>query len=140
MNNIVSFTLKEYKTKQNVNLSDFAGGPVIIQFWVAWCPDCMRELPLLEQFHKSMNSDEITVLTVNVTGREGSLEKRDQFIHKNNLTVPILLDEGTEVYDQFECTSVPTTILLDKNHEEQARYSDQDSFQNILYGVSRLLS
>ncbi|MGP4078640.1 TlpA disulfide reductase family protein [Pseudalkalibacillus sp. R45] len=140
MNTITSFTLEEYKTNQNVNLSDFAGKPVIIQFWVAWCPDCMRELPLLEQFYKSMNNDEITVLTVNVIGREGSLEKRDQFIQKNNLTVPILLDEGTKVYDQFECRSVPTTILLDQNHEELARYTDQDSFQDILYGISRLLS
>ncbi|MCF6410398.1 TlpA disulfide reductase family protein [Pseudalkalibacillus salsuginis] len=140
MGKAMSFRLKEYKTEQTTSLSDFIGKPVIIQFWVAWCPDCMRELPLLDQFHKSMTTEEIIILSINVTGREGSFEQRDEFIEKNNITIPVLLDEGTKIYDQFRCQSVPTTILLDEHHKVQSRYTDQDSFQDILTGIPRLLS
>ncbi|WP_408007549.1 TlpA disulfide reductase family protein [Pseudalkalibacillus sp. A8] len=139
MDKAISFSLKEYKTERTISLSDFKDKPVIIQFWVAWCPDCMRELPLLDQFNKSMKNTEIAILSINVTGREGSLEQRDQFIEKSNITVPVLLDEGTKIYDQFRCQSVPTTILLDKHHRVQFRYTDQDSFQDILTGIPRLL-
>ncbi|WP_349408401.1 TlpA disulfide reductase family protein [Pseudalkalibacillus sp. SCS-8] len=140
MTKSMGFSLRNLKTDEIVSLSDFEGKPVIIQFWVSWCPDCMRELPLLEQFYKSMRTDEIVILTIHVTGREGSDEQRDAFIQKNGITLPVLIDNGTEVYDQFDCHSVPTTILLDADHQMKARYTDKDKFQDILYGVSRLLA
>jgi peroxiredoxin len=136
----INFSLKELKSNETVSLSDFYSKPVILQFWVSWCPDCMRELPLLEQFYASMKNDEIVVLTINVTGREGSTEQRDTFIKKNNLTVPVLEDNGTEVYDRYHCSSVPTTVLLDAEHQIRKVYTDKDTFKDILYGVSGLLT
>ncbi len=135
-----AFSLKDLQSNEVLSLSDHSGKPVILQFWVSWCPDCMREVPFLEQFYKSMNNDELIVLTVNVTGREGTKEQRDAFIEKNQLTVPVLEDNGTEVYDLFNCTSVPTTVLLDAEHHIQDVYTDKDKFQDILYGITRLLS
>ena len=38
------FTLEDI-TGRTVNLSDFKGRKVVLQFWASWCPDCRAEVP-----------------------------------------------------------------------------------------------
>lgn len=140
MSEKVDFSLRNVATHELVSLSDFTGKPVILQFWVSWCPDCMRELPLLNQFYESMSSEQIEVISINVTGREGSSEKRDEFINRNYISIPVLEDNDTEVYDQFGCKGVPTTVLLNADHIVQEVYGDKETFPNMLHGISGLLT
>lgn len=135
-----SFCLKKLASNETVCLEDFKGKPLLIQFWVSWCPDCMREVPLLEHFYRSISTDELIILTINVTGREGTADQRDKFVESISMSAPVLLDEGTIVYDQFRCTSVPTTVLLNSKHQITDTFTDRDRFQDILAGVSRLLT
>ncbi len=34
-----------------VRMSDFRGKPLLVNFWATWCPPCVEELPMLNQFH-----------------------------------------------------------------------------------------
>jgi thiol-disulfide isomerase/thioredoxin len=34
-------------------LAEFRGRPLLLNFWATWCPPCVKELPLLDQFHRS---------------------------------------------------------------------------------------
>ncbi len=33
-------------------LSSFKGRRLIVNFWATWCPPCLREMPLIESFHR----------------------------------------------------------------------------------------
>ena len=37
-------------------ISDFDGRPLLINFWATWCPPCVKEMPLLDQFHREQAS------------------------------------------------------------------------------------
>src|SRR5262245_20916160 len=39
-------------TGETVRLSQFRGQPVLLTIGAAWCPDCQREAPLLQQIHE----------------------------------------------------------------------------------------
>jgi thiol-disulfide isomerase/thioredoxin len=34
-------------------LSKLKGRPLILNFWATWCPPCLKEMPLLSEFHRS---------------------------------------------------------------------------------------
>jgi thiol-disulfide isomerase/thioredoxin len=34
-------------------LADFRGRPLLLNFWATWCPPCVKEMPLLDQFHRT---------------------------------------------------------------------------------------
>ncbi|MTT30692.1 redoxin domain-containing protein [Terrilactibacillus sp. BCM23-1] len=134
------FTLFELQSRQNVSLSDFRGMPVMLTFWVSWCPDCQRDMPNKVQFYQSLDKNTLAFLTVNVTGREHSPESGPQFVYDHQLPFPVLIDQGRELYDAFGCTGVPTTIILDKNHEIAYQFGDKASFYDILQALSSVLN
>lgn len=131
--------LADFKTNQRMSLSDFKGKPVLITFWVSWCPDCQRDLPKKAEFYESMDKDAVGFLSINVTGREGSPEDGPAFAKKHNLPFPVLLDEGTKTYDAYQCTSVPTTVVLDDHHQIIQKFGDQASFYEIVKALSMVM-
>ncbi|MFC7394333.1 TlpA disulfide reductase family protein [Scopulibacillus cellulosilyticus] len=134
-----NFELTDLQTQEKVKLSDFEGKPVMITFWVSWCPDCQKDLPKKVEFYQSLNKDELAFLTVNVTGREGTEKDGPQFAREHELPFPILLDEGTKTYDAYNCSSVPTTVIMDQQHQIIHTFGDKSSFYDIIEALSSVM-
>jgi len=47
------FWTMHWETPQGgaVKLADFRGKPLLINFWATWCPPCIEELPLINDFY-----------------------------------------------------------------------------------------
>lgn len=37
-------------TDSSLRMQEFAGKPLLLNFWATWCPPCVEELPLLDRF------------------------------------------------------------------------------------------
>ena len=46
------------------NIREWAGQPVLINFWATWCAPCRREIPLLQQLHTERANTGIQVIGV----------------------------------------------------------------------------
>src|SRR5215472_2028675 len=47
-----AFTLRALgEPGRQVSLSQYAGQPVIVNFWASWCEPCQQETPLLARWH-----------------------------------------------------------------------------------------
>jgi thiol-disulfide isomerase/thioredoxin len=58
------FWAMHWETPQGgvVKLSDFRGKPLLINFWATWCPPCIEELPLINDFYVKNKSNGWQVL------------------------------------------------------------------------------
>jgi len=95
-----------------VRLSDFAGRPVVLNFWTTWCPACVRETPYFQQLYDEMG-DEIYILKVNLLdGRRETREQVDNFMAAGGYSFPIYFDEGDgAIY--YNVRSIPVTFFID---------------------------
>ena len=58
------------------------------------------------------------LLVWNLTSRDHGQDALNKFVETYNVTYPILLDMDDAVGKSFQVTSIPTTVILNKNGEE----------------------
>jgi thiol-disulfide isomerase/thioredoxin len=98
-----------------VNLSDFAGQVVLIEFWATWCPPCRESIPELVSFSKHYTEEELTFLGISVDEGGDAVERVKAFMEKYNVTFTSLLDDG-DTRKAYDLRSIPTLFLLDRDH------------------------
>ncbi len=135
---VSNFTLQQLDNDKVWSLHDATNRAVMLTFWTSWCPDSLRDLQAKQRLYESMNHKAVDMVMIHVTGRDPEVDVA-AFLNKHHYTFPVLLDEGTMVYDQFQCTSVPTTILLNRDHEHIYTYGDQASIIEIMQGLAAIL-
>jgi len=106
------FSLKDYKG-QTVSLSDFAGVPLVINSWAAWCPFCVQELPDFAKAQEEFG-DKVKIIAID---RAESLNTAKEFSEKVNVTggLILLLDPSDSFYRSIGGFSMPETIFVNKD-------------------------
>lgn len=107
-----SFILEDMD-EEKVNLEQYAGKVILLNFWATWCPPCKREMPSMERLYQKFKNDKFTVIAID------QMEDIDTvFSFTGQLpvdpTFPILFDKSSEVSSSYKVMGLPTTYLVDK--------------------------
>ena len=96
----------------DVNISDFRGKIVFLNFWATWCPTCVVEMPSMEKLHRKLNDQDFALVTISI---QGSAAEVQRFFKQNQLTFTALLDTIGKTIPEFAIRAIPTTLILDKS-------------------------
>ena len=106
------FTVFDLEGNQ-VNLSDFLGKPIIVNFWASWCGPCQMEMPDFDESY-AVYKDKIEFLMVNMTdGSRETLEKASSFIEEKGYSFPVYYDTEYSAAITYSVSSLPTTYFID---------------------------
>jgi thiol-disulfide isomerase/thioredoxin len=97
----------------NLDLDKLRGKVVLINFWATWCPDCIRELPIIKEVWQK-HRDNFVVVGISLDRDRQSLEN---FIARKSLPWPQYFDgEGwnTAIATRYAVHSIPESWLIDK--------------------------
>lgn len=80
-----------------VSLRDYAGKPVIVNFWATWCPPCLLEMPWFEEFSRKYAGSNLVILGIStdIESESASPEKVAATAKRLGITYPILLSNGS---------------------------------------------
>ncbi len=131
------FTLKDVDGR-DVAFSSYKGKAVLINFWATWCPSCRSEMPALNRLGKELRSRGLAVVGVSV---DRSADSVKDYLLKNPLDFPILVDTDSKVSRQFKVFSLPTSFLLDRNGLILYRFLGEEEWNSgeMLNKINRAL-
>jgi peroxiredoxin len=132
------FKLTEIQTGKSVQLSDFRGKAVLLNFWATWCPPCKVEIPWFVDLQKQYGPRGLQVIGVAMDD-EGSEKTIAQFSQEMGINYLVL--RGTEkVADQYGgVESLPTTFYIGRDGKIAKRVFGLTSHGEIEDSVNRLL-
>ena len=101
-----------------VDLRDYRGRVVIVNFWATWCEPCREEMPSLVRLREKFAGKPVTVLAVNYGE---SREKVVKFLEHETVSLPIVLDAQKDVARDWDVGGLPMTFVVDA--KGRVRYS-----------------
>lgn len=131
-----AFSLKDYNGN-TVSLADFQGTPLVINSWAAWCPFCVKELPVFAAAQKEFG-DQIKIIAID---RAESLNTAKKFSDEVGITNELifLLDPSDSFYKSIGGFSMPETIFVDADGNITQRKRGPMDIDEIRQRIQNLL-
>jgi cytochrome c biogenesis protein CcmG, thiol:disulfide interchange protein DsbE len=109
-----SFSLPELTSSgHQLALSDYAGQPVIINFFASWSPPCTAETQLLAHFYRFYHGK---VQIIGVDSRDDRSSALS-LMRKSLVTYPVVNDPELTVAARYRVPGIPATYFLNARHQ-----------------------
>ena len=115
--------------QKKVNLDDFKGKLIILNFWATWCAPCKEEMPSLDYLQSNIKLNNLKIFPINI-GQEDASKAQLFFKELNIKNLDIYIDAPITLAKKFSLRGVPTTILFNKRGKEFARIIGSIDFNN----------
>jgi cytochrome c biogenesis protein CcmG/thiol:disulfide interchange protein DsbE len=122
------FALKAVGTGETIDLTQFRGKPMVVNFWATWCRPCYEEHPVLVS-NAQMMQGQVQFLGVVFQDKE---EKIQQFLNERGTAYPTLVDQAGKTAIAYGVGGVPETFFLNKEGKVVAKFEgpiDPESLQ-----------
>ena len=125
----ISSLIFEDFSGNEINLKDYNGKLVIINFWATWCSPCKKEMPSLDTLYQDNNFKNLQIFAVNM--EQPNTQKTKKFFNDLNIQkLEIFFDRNLNFVKEFKLRGVPTTIIINKKGEEFARIIGEVNFRD----------
>ena len=110
----IDFPMQDYQGN-TVNLSDYYGKPIVLNFWASWCPPCKAEMPIFNEIYKDVKDDVMFIMLDLIGSRGETVAAGKAFIEDNGYSFPVFFDMEGKGGSYYRIQSIPTTYFIDKN-------------------------
>ena len=117
------------KNDQKININEYNGNLVILNFWATWCEPCKEEMPSLDKLSIDKNFKNLEILPINI-GQEKVSKIKEFYIKTSVENLGIYYDTDVKLAKKFLLRGVPTTLIINKDGGEIARVVGSIDFQD----------
>ena len=120
------------KNDKKINIKEFNGNLLLLNFWATWCEPCKEEMPSLDRLQINENLRNLKIFAINIS--KESKKKVDIFFKDLNIeNFDPHFDSPITLAKTFSLRGVPTSILIDKNGKEFARIIGSIDFEDKIF-------
>lgn len=102
-------TLLAFRDDTEVEVHDWVGTPLVVNFWATWCPPCVDEMPDFQEVAEDLEG-EVTVLGINA---RDSADAARTFVDDLGITYELVRDPDASYFTAVNGFGWPTTLLVD---------------------------
>ena len=104
------FTIKRLDQEGQVSLSDYAGQPVVLNFWATWCGPCKMEQPVLDWAAQTYKGKAVFIGIV----FEDTEANTRKFLAQTGAAYPQVYDPKSTVAVDYAVSGVPETYFINR--------------------------
>lgn len=106
--------------KGNIQLADYRGKVVYLDFWASWCGPCKLSFPWMNALQSKYGAQGLQVVAINLdTKQEDALE----FLKTTPGNFHIAYDPKGVMPRQYEIKGMPSSILIDRDGKILAQHA-----------------
>jgi thiol-disulfide isomerase/thioredoxin len=101
---------------RTISLDQYRGRTVLLNIWATWCIPCLKEIPEIDQFAKTVDAKRVAVVGI----AADEMAEVQTFIKKLNVSYPIAVGDPDQVFAWSEAlgnatAGLPYSVILDIN-------------------------
>ena len=120
------------KKDQKINIKDFNGSLVLMNFWATWCEPCKKEMPSLDRLQNNPKLNNLKIFVINI--EKENLKKVNKFLQELNIkNLEPYFDNPITLAKKLSLRGVPTTVLFNTEGKEFARIMGSIDFDDLKF-------
>ena len=138
--NLMLYRLDEEQNVSQINLNDYRGSTVIVNFWAIWCMPCRREMPVLQDISHELKDRGLVVIGIN-SGLEKDPDNEEivEFLNYLNIDYPVGYgDSESKIEQDYSIVGLPSTFIIDREGNIRYRWLGEwkkEPFYNAVVSV-----
>ena len=102
-----------------LDLAQFEGKVVVVDFWASWCVPCRRSFPWLNEMNRKYAGEGLVIVGVNLDEERG---EADAFLEEFPADFMIYFDESKDLAHEFDVIAMPSSYLIGRDGEIVKRH------------------
>ena len=120
-----------------VQLSDYRGKPVVLNFWATWCYYCKVEMPDFDKAYEKY--PDVQFLMVNATdGVQETMASAKEYIAQEGFGFDVFFDTEFKAVNAYYVTGFPSTFFIDENGNLVTYSSGMLDFETLEKGIQMI--
>ena len=117
-----------------LDIGQYAGKVVVLDFWASWCAPCRRSFPWLNSMHDKYVDDGLVIVGVNLDMERADAER---FLEEYPAAFSIFYDENQELARHYEVVAMPSSYVIGRDGKLAARHmgfkvKQQDEYEALI--------
>lgn len=97
-----------------LDVRDYEGRIVVLDFWASWCVPCRRSFPWLNEMHAKYGDDGLVIIGVNL---DQDRTEADTFLQEFPAQFQIYFDDNKALATEYEVVAMPSSYVLGPDGE-----------------------
>lgn len=114
---------------EQINLQQYKGKKLFVNFWASWCPPCKREMPSIQKLYDAMSGGNTEFLLVSL---DDSFDKAKNYMASQKYSMPVYYPAGN-LPPLFNVESIPTTFVFDEQGKLMKTINGSDNYDTPAY-------
>ena len=103
----------------NLNLDNYKGKVVYIDFWASWCGPCRESFPWMKKMQQQYGKDGLVIIAINV---DQDKKLADKFLSEFKPEFNVLFDKDGKLAEDFKVSSMPSSYVLDREGKPRFKH------------------
>jgi peroxiredoxin len=123
---LVLFETDDHERGEKIRLSQFAGQPVVLNFWFPSCPPCVAEMPDLETAYQKFKPQGVEFIGIQLLGLD-TVEDGQEFVESIGVNYMIGADQtedsSGDIVREYAVRGFPTTVFIRSDQTISRKWS-----------------